>query len=218
VAAFARAIAGEVGRALEDAGVDLLIIAGDEIITTALSETLDRAVQERIVAQIRLDATASPHQVIAATLPLVAQVEREREAAAVDRLRENLGGGLAVAGAVDVANALLANQVGLLIMNDDFHEAGWADYAHSTVGVGAKPAQSPYGGDTGALVEVGLDEEFVRIALATGAEIEIVHSTTPVAPDDGSRVSAGQRTPKSEAAARLDEVGGVGAILRYASR
>lgn len=218
VAAFARAIAGEVGRALDDAGVDLLIIAGDEIITSALSETLDRSVQERVVARIRLDAAASPHQVIAATLPLVAQVEREREAAAVDRLRETLGGGLAVAGAVDVANALQANQVGLLIMNDDFHAAGWADYAHATFGVGAKPAQSPLGGDASALASVDLDEEFVRVALATGAEIEIVHSSAPVAPDDGSRVPAGQSAPKSEPAARLDEVGGVGAILRFASR
>ena len=90
MAAFARAIASEVGRALEDAGVDLLIIAGDEIITTALSETLDRAVQERIVAQIRLDATASPHQVVAATLPLVAQAEREREAAQVEYLADEI--------------------------------------------------------------------------------------------------------------------------------
>ena len=216
VAAFAKVLAAEIKRALSDAGVNMWVMAGDEVITSALSSALDKDVQDRLVAKIRLAINATPREVIGATLPLVAEAERAREAAAVERLRENLGGGRAVAGATDVANALLAKQVGLLIMTEGYQADGWADYSLATFGAGPKPAEHPVGGDVNALVDIDLDEEFVRLALATGAEIEIVHSATSIAPDDGTRVQAGQPIPKSEPATRLDEVGGIGAILRYA--
>jgi hypothetical protein len=215
VAAFAKVLAAEIKSALADAGVNNWVMAGDEVITSALATALDAGVRERMIAHIRLAITATPQEVIAATFPLVTEVERAREAAAVDRLHENLGGGRAVAGAIDVANALLAKRVDLLVITDDYQADGWADYTLGTFGVGEKPAEHPTGGDVAALVDIDLDEEFVRLALASGAEIEIVHSRTPIAPDDGTRVEAGQPMPKSDAATRLDEIGGVGALLRY---
>ncbi len=93
VAAFAKVLAAEIKRALADAGVNMWVMAGDEVITSALSSALDRDLQDRLVAKIRLAIHTSPQDVIAATLPLVAEMERARESAAVDRLRENLGGG-----------------------------------------------------------------------------------------------------------------------------
>jgi hypothetical protein len=204
---FARVLAHEVQRALDETGVDLLIVAGDEVITSALAAEWAPAVAERLAATIRLDIGAPMPQVIDATLPLAAEAERAREAAAVHRLRETLGGGRAVAGAVDVLDALRSSQVGLLMMTDDFAVAGWADYGLSLVGVGPVPAAHPVGGDTEALVSIRLEEEFVRIGVQTGAEIEVVHAA------NSGGLGVDQPTSAADA---LNEVGGVGGLLRFA--
>jgi hypothetical protein len=61
---------------------------------------------------------------------------------------------------------------------------------------------------------VALEQELIRLALLTGAEIEIVRTLAPVDPTESTSKggAAGNRT---KAAEMLDALGGVGAILRY---
>jgi len=217
VAAFARGIADEVQRALTETGVAMLVVAGDEVITSALDPAFHPTVKERIVATIRLDNRASEQEIVEATQPLVERAEREREQAAVEAVRDAVGaGGAGAAGAGSTLTALQAGQVETLVMVDDFAAPGWADYVLPVYGAGNPPAEHPAGGDPAELRPVALDEEAIRLALLTGAEVQIVHTAVPVDPDQGVTIpEAGTLPPRSPAAAILDDLGGIGAVLRF---
>lgn len=217
VNAFARDIAEETRKALDRAAVEMLIVAGDEVITSALDDAFHQSVKDRIVGQLRLDIRTDEHDLITETQPVAEQAARDREAAIVERLLNAVGaGGQGAAGAEDTLIALQAGQVETLIMNDDFSGAGWADYSLPTYGVGAMPERHPLGGDPSAMVPVTLEDEFVRLAIQSGASVVVVHSDVP-APDkdvrDLSDTEGGP--PRTLASAALREHGGVGALLRY---
>jgi peptide subunit release factor 1 (eRF1) len=217
VAAFARVVADETQRRMEEFGVEQLIVAGAEVMTSALDAAFSPWAKERIVAVIRLEMTASEQEMIEATLPLVEEAERAREMETVRAIADAVGAAeRGAAGAAGVLSALQNGQVATLAMNDDFGGEGWADYGRETYGVGPVPETHPLGGDIADLISVDLFEEFTRLALRGGAEIEIIHSAVPVADDDGEALPrAGAPTPRTEAASQLDGLGGVGALLRF---
>ena len=136
---------------------------------------------------------------------------------AVQRVNDGQGpGGHATAGSEDVLVALQSGQVMTLVMNDDFQGQGWADYTLPVYGAGKPPTKHPAGGEPEHIVEVALEDEIVRLAVQTGAEIEIVHSAVPIDPDGNVPIrQADDDFPRSEAAQALDQLGGVGAILRF---
>jgi hypothetical protein len=220
VSNFAQDIATEVQKALDESGVDILILAGDEVMTSALDEQFHQSVKDKIAGTLRIDIRASEQEVIEATLPLVEQFEREQEAEAVRLLHENRGtGGLAALGPEEVLAALQAGQVMTLVMSDDFQKEGWADYSMPVFGAGKAPKRHPAGGDAKQMIPVQLEEEIVRLALQTGAEIEIIQSVVPMAEMNGEDMEipeAGSAPPRTDAAQSLDEVGGIGALLRFA--
>jgi hypothetical protein len=214
--AFARHIADETLRAMQAEEVDMLIVAGDEVITSALNAEFHHTVQEAIIDTIRLDIRASEQDILDATLPIVARAERERELAKVERIANAVGaGGRGVAGGAGVLRALQAGQASGIAVVDDYAESGWADYTMDLYGAGPVPASHPAGGDVANLVSVALEDEMIRLAVQTGARIEIVK--TAVDPDDADLAGAGAsgELPRTEAARRLDALGGVGATLRY---
>ena len=215
--AFARGIAEEMRKALEDNPVEMIVLAGDEVISSALDDALHQSIKERIIGTVRVDIRANTDELLQAVLPLVAEGERKHELEAVQRVNEGQGpGGHATAGAEDVLVALQSGQVMTLVMNDDFHGPGWADYTLPIYGVGTPPKKHPAGGEVDQIVEVVLEDEIVRLAVQTGAEIEIVHSSVPVETDGDAPIrKAGEEFPRSEAAQALDQVGGVAAILRF---
>lgn len=215
--AFARGVAEEVQRTLDDNAVSMLIVAGDEVITSALDAVFDQRVRDRIIASIRLDIEASPRQVLDATLPLAEEAERKHEDADVQTLRDAVGAdGRGAAGPEDTLTALQAGQVLTLILNDDFTAPGWADYSLPLYGVGDVPREHPAAGDLANLVPIALEEEMIRLALASGAEVQIVHATQPVAVAEGERFpEAGTPPPRTAAGQALDALGGVGAVLRF---
>lgn len=216
VAAFARGIAEETHRALAEGGVGMLVVAGDEVITSALDAVFHPTVKELIVGRLRLDNQASDQEIVAATLPLAAQAERDREAEAVEALRDAVGAGAGgAAGAEATLAALQAGQVATLVVVDDFAGSGWADFSFPLFGVGPVPGEHPAGGDPVALVPIALQEEMVCLAASGGAEVQIVHTALPVAAGPDSIPEPGSPPPRAEPAARLDELGGVGALLRY---
>ena len=218
LAAFARGTAEEVQRTLDDEAIAMLIVAGDEVITTALDAEFHQTVKERILDTIHLDIRATESDVIAATLPIVERAEREREAATVSALRDAVGaGGQGAAGAEDTLTALQAGQVATLVMTDDFAAPGWADFVLPVYGVGDLPAEHPAGGDGANLIPVALAEELIRLTLDTGGDVQIVRTAVPVeeAIAGGEIPESGSPPPRTEAAHALDALGGVGALLRF---
>lgn len=218
VAAFARGIADEVQRTLEEERVDWLVIAGDEIMTSALDQTLHQTVKAKILETIRLDSTTSDTDLIATTLPLADAAERERELAMVRRLQDAIGAdGRGMGGVAAVTKALQKGQVATLVIVDDFAASGWGDYTLDAYGAGPVPDAHPLAGDVANLEPVELADKLIRLAVRTGAEIEIVKTSVDTSdlPDGG--VPAGGNGPaRSEAAQELDTLGGVGALLRFA--
>jgi peptide subunit release factor 1 (eRF1) len=195
----------------------MLIVAGNEVMTSALDDAFHESVKERIIDRIKLDIGAGEQEIIDATLPIVERAERDRETATYTQLRDGVGaGGKGAAGAVETLDALQAGQVQILVMADTFSETGWADYSMPVFGVGHIPDEHPAGGDTSAMVPIALEEEFIRLALQTDADIEIIHSDVPVSADEETNIpDANQPLPISEAAEGIAQFGGVGAILRF---
>jgi hypothetical protein len=217
IEAFAKGIADEVQRALDDASVTVLIVAGDEVITSALDGAFHQTVKERIIDTIRLDVDAGDQEIIETTLPIVEKAERERELAVVQAVQNAVGaGGRGAAGPEATLTALQAGQVMNLVMNDDFATPGWADYTLPVYGVGEVPAEHPAGGDNASIVSVALEDELIRLALQTGATIDVVRTSIPVdITADDAIPEAGSPPPRTEAAQLLDVLGGVGATLRF---
>jgi len=220
VEAFARTIAEETRRALGEGGdqIDYLIIAANEQMFTVINAELHETIRERVLGQITLPIEANITEVTTAAAPLIEEAERKREMEAVQAVRDGVGaGGRGVAGAVDTITALQTGQVMTLVMNDDFSEPGWADYTLPLFGVGSPPREHPAGGDAANLVPTAVEDEVVRLALQIGAEVQLVGSAVPVGAEEQEQIpDANDPTPRSEAARALDEIGGIGAILRYA--
>ncbi|HEY8446580.1 MAG TPA: Vms1/Ankzf1 family peptidyl-tRNA hydrolase [Thermomicrobiales bacterium] len=216
----AKAIAEETKRAFEDyeEGIDYLILAAAEPMLSAVQAELHESVASRVIGQIQLPANASVTQVLAEAQPLVEAAERKRELEAVQTVRDEVGAnGKGVAGPEATLTALQTGQVLKLVMNDDFRSAGWADYSLSLFGTGLVPSQHPAGGDVANIVPTSLHDECIRLAIQQGAEIEIVRTMPPINSAELVNIpDAGQGPPRTEAARLLDEIGGIGAVLRFA--
>jgi peptide chain release factor subunit 1 len=103
-------------------GFDHLVVAGPDELVAELHPYL----RERLVAHPSLPASAPPGEVARAVAAIEERVEREREAAAVGRLRDTLGrGGLAVAGLAATLDAMADRRVDTLLVSDGFEAPGW---------------------------------------------------------------------------------------------
>jgi hypothetical protein len=215
VEAFARTVAEKTKEVMQESGAEHLVLVGDEQSTSLLQADLHPTVQSRIAGVTKVDRLENDPQVISAALPVIEEAERRAEAQAVGQLENGAGpGGGAVVGVEATLAALQAQQVMTLVMNDDFSAAGWADFSLPIYGVGEPPGEHPAGGDTSAIVRERLDDELVRLALLEDAEIEIIHTRPPVT-DNESVNDVDGHAPRTRVARRLDELGGVGAILRF---
>jgi peptide subunit release factor 1 (eRF1) len=219
VEAFARTIAEELRVALGEGkgSVKYLILAAEEPMASALDAELHQTVKERIIGRVALPDEATVTQVVAVADPLVEEKERQLEMDAVRTVRDGVGAGTnGVAGAEATLTALLGGQVMTLVMNDDFAQAGWADFTLPLFGVGEVPKEHPAGGDVANIVPVELADEVIDLALQTNAAVELVRTTLPIAAQESGGVPpAGVAAPRYEAALALDALGGIGAILRY---
>ncbi len=219
VEAFARTVATETLQALGegDDAVHYLILAVEEPMASALDAELHPTIKERILGHVHLEPAANTVEIAAAAEPLIMEAERQREMDAVQAVHDGVGAGTdGVAGAVDTLLALESGQVMTLVVNDDFARDGWADYTLPLYGVGPLPRTHPAGGDRANIMPAALQDEVVRLAVQTNASVELVQTAGPIAAQDLAHVpDAADPLPRSEAAKALDEMGGIGAILRF---
>lgn len=216
VEAFARDTMDQVQKALTNTGVEVLIMAGSEVMMSALHNAMPDQMKDILADTVRMESVVSPQEKTDQTLPLAEKAERAREQASVERLKNAIGQGqLGVAGPDETVRKLQNGQVASLVMCDTFEGDGWADYEMHIYGAGNIPTNHPAGGEVTRLVAVDLRDELVRLALSTGAEVDIIHSSTSV-DEDADVPNAGKDMPMTDAARDLIEMGGVGAVLRYA--
>jgi protein required for attachment to host cells len=219
VAHFAKRVAEETRRAFEDQDerIENLVIAADEPMFSALKAEFHETVARKIIGHIHISVEANLNQVIDEAEPVVLQHEQQREFEAVQSARDNAAaGGKGVGGAKDTLTALETRQAQTLVMNDDFSLAGWADYTLPIFGIGQVPDEHPVAGDPANLVPTALEDEFVRLAIQSDADVEFVSTSEPVSEEELQHVpDADDPKPRTAAAQALDEVGGVAAVLRF---
>ena len=175
----------------QEQGFDNLVLGGPEEITAELERELHAYLRERIAARLHLAVGAADDEIRAAVEDVETQVERAREAALVDRLRQAVGssGANGVAGLDAVLEALVARRVDTLLVSEGYEAPGWR--CPSCAWVGTRGRRCPL---CGASMDQVADvvEEAVEEALAQACRVAVCKGN-----------------------ADLDVLGRIGALLRF---
>ena len=198
-------------RVHQEHPLDHVILAGPDQAVRELERELHDYLRQRIAARLRLSVTASDDQIRSAALGVEEEIQRQRDAGVVARLRDAVGAaagdplgmvrpgsppvpigegsGSGVAGLEAVLQSLVEHRVDALIVSDGYEAPGWRCRACSglaTVGRACPVCQS------------GMDqvddvvEEAVEAALSQSCQIAVVRGN-----------------------ADLDVMGRIGALLRF---
>ncbi|MDQ4068585.1 MAG: hypothetical protein M3203_03790 [Actinomycetota bacterium] len=174
----------------QEQGFDHLVLGGPEETTGELERELHAYLRERIAARIHLAVHVGDDEIRHAVEKVEAGVERARDAALVDRLRQAVhssSGG--AAGLQAVLDALVARRVDTLVVSEGFEAPGWR--CRSCTWLGGRGRQCPLCGSAMDQVD-DVVEEAVEEALAQACRVAVCRNN-----------------------ADLDVMGRIGAILRY---
>lgn len=188
-----KSVAGMTSRLAQQYEFDRLILGGTTEVTAELFGLLPKALRTRVVRQIALPVQANEADVLAETIKVEEEVERARESDLVERLitaaKKNQK---AVLGVTDTLLALQEGRVWQLVYTDGLKVAG----AKCT--------------NCGALFSQQL-ERCIYCAKPLRAVDDLIQLAAERVIDAEGKVEQ-MRGP---AAARLNEFGKIGAILRY---
>ena len=121
----AKELVETLGKIVEEDRVDLIFLAGDEVIIPLLRSELTKELEQKVVGVLRLDIRTPEDEVKAAAAAALAVLETEAEVELVERIAgEWRAGRLAVAGPRDVLRALENGQVEELVMSSALAESG----------------------------------------------------------------------------------------------
>jgi hypothetical protein len=175
---------------LRDDGFERLIIGAPDAIANELEALLHPYLKERLSARVHVRVDAPLEEVRLAALEVEAEVERGREAAAVARLRDAVGGGRrGVAGLDGTLEALGERRVDTLLVSSAFTSQGWRCAGCGLIARVGRRCR---------LCETEMDavddvvEEAIEEALAQACEVEVCVAN-----------------------ADLDVLGQIGALLRF---
>lgn len=169
---------------------DHLVLAGPAESAAELERELHPYLSDRLVASIPMAIHARDDEIARAAQEVEEGVEREREAAAVDRLRQAVGSGNGgVAGLDGVLEALVARRVETVLVSEGFEAPGWRCPACAWVGTLGRTCPL-CGEEMREMTDVV--EQVVEDALAQSCRVRICRDN-----------------------ADLDVLGRVGALLRY---
>lgn len=114
----AKEVADVLTRVVRGEQLDLVVVAGDDVILPLLREHLPKEVTEKLVEVQQLDARSADHSVLATTFEAFRRHDERSDAALVGRLLDEYrGGGLGVVGLKDVDTALETGQVDELVLS-----------------------------------------------------------------------------------------------------
>jgi peptide chain release factor subunit 1 len=169
---------------------DHLAIAAPEHLAGHLEASLHPYLRKRLCGRISVPVTANHSEVLAAALQVEGQVEREREAQVVERVRTAVSAGRrGVAGLGPVVDALGDHRVDTLVVSKGFAAPGWRCRNCDKLAAMGRRCK----GCGGEMVEVDdLVEDVVEEALTQSCQLEICVGN-----------------------ADLDVMGRIGALLRY---
>ncbi len=171
-----------------------LLIAGTEDVLGQFRELLPKSTQKNIVGEFAMDIHAPAHAVLEKANEIVKQVQREQEVETVETLvtLAQKKRASAALGLDNTLNALLEGKVNTLVLASDYHEQGFACGNCGYLSAQAI-AKCPLCGSPMCQEERMVDLA-VRKAIGLKSRIQVVYD---------------------DAATRLKQVGGIGAILRF---
>jgi peptide subunit release factor 1 (eRF1) len=183
--------AAELDRVIDEYNIQHLIVSTNDSVKGSLMGELSQKAKDLLVDTVNFDKGAvNEAQILAALDPIMHEVERRQEAAAIARLEEqNYAGGLAVAGVNATAQALVKGQVHTLIISQGFQMAG-GECPNCGLLRAGKRQKCPLDGSDMQPVE--LREAFTARAIQTSADVQVIEQSD-----------------------YLDQYEGVGALLRY---
>ena len=193
--------AKEISDVLEDIvreeSVEHIILAGDEVIIPKLKEEFSKAVSDRVVDVLSLDINAPEHEVLAETMEVMREHDAQTDAEKVEELMNQYrAGGLGVVGSTDTLEALAMGQVEELIITARQQNVE-GDREDVAILSDTDVTEPVVAGQDGAAANIEPDSLIVADDLVTRAR----------------QTSA--RITFIEDATLLEDVGGVGALLRY---
>ena len=187
---FQKKVAEELERFIEDEKILGIILAGPGEAKDHFKNELSHNLKELIIGEFDIEMDIPTEELVETTSEEVAKLERQTSEHAVDKLKnEILKGGKAVFGTKETAKAAREGKVELLILSKDYRPRGWICEHCQVVETGVKN-KCPYCNHETS--EVDVLEEILEFAERTDANIEFV-GDNPI----------------------LEELGGVGALLRY---
>lgn len=174
-----------------------LILAGSPRLTARIRHRLPRHLQTKLIDVVPASERAHVADVVTATLSSFIDREQQESLDTVAELVSSLRrGGLAASGAAATLEALRRNQADVLVMSCEFQSGpAWRCSSCGWAGATSSPPERCPGCSASGLQAANLKEVMVKLAERQSLEVEIVrHSDV------------------------LIELGGVGCLLRYATR
>jgi peptide chain release factor subunit 1 len=167
-----------------------LTLGGPEPVVRAMEATVHPYLQRRLCQRIAVGVSAGMGDIREAVLDVEREVERQREAQAVARLRQAVASRQpAVVGLADVLGVVGEHRVDRLLVSSGYSEAGWTCRHCGHLGLVGRTCPTC----SGELTPVDdIVEQTVELALAQSCQVEICVDN----PD-------------------LDVMGRIGALLRY---
>lgn len=180
--------------------VEHIILAGDEVIIPTLKEQFSNEVSERVIEVVSLDINAPEHEVLEETMEAMKAYDAENDAEKVERLLDEYrAGGLAVVGSQDTLEALSMGMVEELIIAASQQEVE-GDREDVEILSEHEVTEPVVGGNDGGIAELEADSVIVAADLVARAR------------------QTAARVTFIEDHSLLEDVGGVGALLRYRLR
>lgn len=110
----------------QDHRLDHLAVGAPDDLVSTVEGLLHPYLRERLSPRIEVPVTAGVDEVRRAVIEVEARVERQREAATIERLRDEVGrGGRGVVGLDGTLQALAERRVEQLIVSQGYVETGW---------------------------------------------------------------------------------------------
>jgi peptide chain release factor subunit 1 len=189
----AKEVVNALEKVVREEDIQQIILAGDEVILPVLREQFPPYLRDRVIDILRLDISTPEHEVAKRTLEALRAYDARTDIERVENLMDEYrSGGLGVVGVHDTLAALSIGQVDELYLSAQLEEihAGAEEMGKQLVSHSDLMADS----DFEATHTVKVADELVTRAKQTGARVTFI-----------------------EDAALLNDIGGIGATLRYMS-